>query len=283
MAEWSQDRVVLHRDLDIIEVDFSDLRMACAEDADAIYDQMDRIISTSGQGKWFFLVNYRNCRIMPDAWLTHAARGKRLNVTHSLNTVRYDASPETSAQISRSADTANFDANLFDNRDDAIARVVELHRMLPETAFERATGLGGSPRFDAGTRIGFHPDTGIVDIDFSDISFATSRDVDMVCDAFEREFARQDRESWYFLINYRNCRIDLSAGIAFDERARQLSATRSVAAARYAASADLEEHIRILAKRLNRPANIFETRDEALACLLELAASRHGQVVAAGE
>ena len=47
MAEWSQDRVVLHRDLDIIEVDFSDLRMACAEDADAIYDQMDRIISAA--------------------------------------------------------------------------------------------------------------------------------------------------------------------------------------------------------------------------------------------
>ena len=168
--------------------------MACAEDADAIYDQIDRIIFASGQGKWFFLVNYRNCRIMPDAWLTHAARGKRLNVTHSLNTVRYDASPETSAQISRSADTANFDANLFDNRDAPSRVLPSCGRMLPEAAFERATGLCGSHGSNRcrGTRIAFDPVTQASSISISRTWLRHVRDVDAVCDAFERDFARQD-------------------------------------------------------------------------------------------
>ena len=65
MAEWTQDRVTFYRDLDVVEVDFSDLRMATADDADFIYDQLDGQFSRSGQNKWLFMVNYATAGSCP--------------------------------------------------------------------------------------------------------------------------------------------------------------------------------------------------------------------------
>ena len=77
-----------------MEADFSDLVLRRSRIAvGTFYDTIEQLIAQTGREKWFFLVNYRNCRIMPSAWLAHSQRGKRLNATHSLGTVRYRRKP----------------------------------------------------------------------------------------------------------------------------------------------------------------------------------------------
>ncbi|MEZ5729447.1 MAG: hypothetical protein R3E48_16510 [Burkholderiaceae bacterium] len=54
------------------------------------------------------------------AWIAFASRGKKLNLAWSLGSVRYDASPETAAEIRARAGTEAFDPNLFPSRDEAV-------------------------------------------------------------------------------------------------------------------------------------------------------------------
>ena len=97
------ERITFHPEIETMEADFSDLLLNDPASVEFFYDAVEECIRQSGRDKWFFLVNYRNCRIMPEAWLAHSLRGKRLNLTHSLGTVRFDASPETRAEIARRA------------------------------------------------------------------------------------------------------------------------------------------------------------------------------------
>lgn len=118
-------RIAFHDDIRVMEADLSDFTFEDSETVNAFYDELERQITETGK-KWWFLINYRGCRIYPEAWIAHAHRGKRLNVGFSLGSVRYDASEENRAEIRKRAGTDNFDANLVGSREDGLTRIKEM-------------------------------------------------------------------------------------------------------------------------------------------------------------
>lgn len=91
-------RVSLMPDDRIVEVDFSDFAFASSEAVNAFHDVIDGIVEEAG-GQWYFMVNFRNCRIEPEAWGAFALRGSRTNKKHSLGTVRYAVPVDTKKDL----------------------------------------------------------------------------------------------------------------------------------------------------------------------------------------
>ena len=116
-----------------MEADFADFHFETLGDVHDFYDVLDHTMRVTGK-KWFFLVNLQGTRIMPEVWGAYANRGKKLNQDFSLGSVRYDASPATHEEIERRAKTEAFDPNLFERREDALARIAELREKLQATA-----------------------------------------------------------------------------------------------------------------------------------------------------
>ena len=110
---------------DVMDVDFSDFTFTDAQVVDDFYDEIEAQLEASGK-QWFFVVNYRNCRIFDLAWIPFSLRGKRVNIRFSLGTVRYAAREETVASIEKSAENAEFDPNLFPTRDAALEKVAAM-------------------------------------------------------------------------------------------------------------------------------------------------------------
>ena len=117
------DRIRFLEDERVMEVDFSELTFDNSAMVDAFYDEVERKIAASGNDKWYFLVNYRNCRIFELAWIRFAQRGKRVNLASSLGSVRYAVREDLGQTIESSAQRENFDPNLFASRDEALAEI----------------------------------------------------------------------------------------------------------------------------------------------------------------
>ena len=116
------ERVLFFDDLRVMEVDFSNFTFQDSETVDAFYDVIESRIAETGK-KWYFLVNYKNCQILPEAWVAFANRGKKVNLAYSLGTVRFDAQEDTGATILEKSKTDEFDPNLFRSRDGALAQI----------------------------------------------------------------------------------------------------------------------------------------------------------------
>ncbi len=124
MDKDKYDEIVdFHDDLRVMEVHFNDVIFKDSKMVDAIYDTLEKGIAASGQSKWFFLVNYKNCRIYETAWIRFAQRGKSLNIAHSLGSVRFAVHETLGQTIEKSAKKQNFDPNLFSSREDALAEI----------------------------------------------------------------------------------------------------------------------------------------------------------------
>lgn len=109
----------------IMNVDFSHFTFHHARDVDEFYDHIeDRIRETDR--KWFFLIDYNGCQIMPAAWVRFAHRGKLLNQAASLGSVRYAAGSETEADIRLRAQSQGFRPNIRNTREEAIERIEEM-------------------------------------------------------------------------------------------------------------------------------------------------------------
>ena len=52
------------------------------------HDVIDNLVLGAG-GKWFFIVNHRNCSVWPEAWVAFAHRGKKLSMNFSTGVLRY--------------------------------------------------------------------------------------------------------------------------------------------------------------------------------------------------
>ena len=130
-SEWGEEefasRTRLYPEIEVMEADFSDFQFRTIGDVHDFYDYLDHRMRVTGK-RWFFLVNYQGTRIDSDVWYAFAARGKKLNRDFSRGSVRYDASPETAAEIAERANTESFDPNLFASRDDALGRIEEMKR-----------------------------------------------------------------------------------------------------------------------------------------------------------
>ncbi|MEM9974063.1 MAG: hypothetical protein AAF771_07755 [Pseudomonadota bacterium] len=109
----------------IMDVDFSNFTFHHSRDVDDFYDFIEAQIQKTNR-KWFFLINYEHCRIMPEAWVEYARRGKALNIAASLGSVRYAPGSETEADIRGRAESQGFRPNIRNTRQEALARIAEM-------------------------------------------------------------------------------------------------------------------------------------------------------------
>ncbi len=109
----------------IMEVDFHNFTFHHSRDVNDFYDHIEDRIKATDQ-KWFFLINYNGCQIMPEAWVHYARRGKALNIAASLGSVRYATGSETEAEIRQRAQSQDFRPNIRNTRAEAIARIDEM-------------------------------------------------------------------------------------------------------------------------------------------------------------
>jgi len=253
--------------IEVMEVDFSGLHLHDTAEVNAFYDRLEERVHDSGEDQWFFLVNYSGSRIDPEAWFAFSRRGKTLNMAHSMGSVRVDASDATRRQIERDAGTEAFDANLFADRDGALARLAELD----STRVARIAHVPNYSRADFERRLAFRDDDQIMDVDFSDLTFFHSRDVDDFYDLAQEKIEASGRR-WYFLVNYNNCQIMPEAWVQFAKRGKDLNIGGSLGSVRYATGSETEEEIRLRAQSQGFRPNVRNTRAEAMARIDEIKA-----------
>lgn len=121
------DRIHFLTESRIVEVDFSDFVFSSSSIVNEFYDQLDRMIEATGQ-RWYIVVNYRHCRIWPEAWVAFAHRGQKVNVSYSLGTVRYIEEDELGVGPD---ETMLKDPDLVASRELAFARIEELRQAEP--------------------------------------------------------------------------------------------------------------------------------------------------------
>ena len=112
-------RIRLNAESQVIDVDFSDFVFSSSAIVNDFYDRLDRLIENSGQ-RWYILANYRNCSIWPEAWVAFAHRGKKVNVSYSLGSVRYVDADDGRGTLN--------DPEIFASRDAALAHIDKLRR-----------------------------------------------------------------------------------------------------------------------------------------------------------
>jgi hypothetical protein len=114
------NRFCFIEELQVAEIDFSNFVFTSSQVVNDFYDLVDQSIEASGQ-RWYIVVNYYKCRIWPEAWVAFAHRGKKVNVSYSLGTMRYINADE------EDKDPAPFDVpDMFASREDALAQVEAL-------------------------------------------------------------------------------------------------------------------------------------------------------------
>ena len=119
------DRVHVLDEVNTIEIDFSNFAFSNSKIVNEFYDVIEWIVDQTCRD-WYFVVNYGDCSIWPEAWVAFAHRGKRLNVTHSLGTVRYARREDAEEGGQATSRSENYDSNLFSSRKTAFAKVEEM-------------------------------------------------------------------------------------------------------------------------------------------------------------
>ncbi|WP_323766503.1 hypothetical protein [Antarctobacter sp.] len=267
MAREFDDRIQFDQDRQVMEVDFSDFTFDSSETVNRVYDRIEGRIAATGEELWFFLINLNGTRIDSSAWVAYARRGRALNLAHSMGTVRYDASPETAAQIERAARTEAFDPNLLTSRADALVRIGQM------PSRRRGPRVQHDPNYvetDFFHRISFDEDSRIMEADFSWFTFHHSRDVNDFYDHIEARIAASGYDKWFFLINYEGTQILPAAWVQYAHRGKTLNIAHSLGSVRFAPGSETEADIRLRAESQDFRPNIRNTRAEALARIEEM-------------
>ena len=119
-ASVYDERIQFFEELQTVEVDFSDFVFSSSKIVNDFHDRLDQLIESTGE-RWYIVVNYHHCSIWPEAWVAFAHRGKKINVSYSLGTVRYfnaSAVDHDSPLLS--------DPDLHTSRDEAFAHIEQL-------------------------------------------------------------------------------------------------------------------------------------------------------------
>lgn len=264
-------RITFHEDDQIMEADFSYFHFDSSHVVNQFYDRLEKRIAETGEELWFFLVNLHGTMIDPAAWTAYSRRGRALNMSHSMGSVRFDPSDITRRQIERAANTEAFDPNLFTNREEAIERI----REMPS---KRRAKIVHDPNYvlaDFVRRVKFDAEKVIMDVDFSHFVFHHSRDVDDFYDYLEERIIESDRR-WFFLVNLNGCEILPGAWVRYALRGKRLNEAGSLGSVRYAAGSETEEEIRMRAETAGFRPNIRNTREEALELIEEIRAKLTG-------
>lgn len=262
-------RLEFHEDLQVMEVDFSDMTFDKPAMVHSVYDEIDRQLADTGK-KWFFLVNYRNCNVMTEAWIAFAHRGKDVNLAYSLGSVRFAATGDTSEAILDSSKEEKFDPNLFASRDAALVFIGEMRSKISpeEIDAKRKPSLPEDDRSLA-QRVSFHDDLQIMEVDFSNVTFAKSADVNQFYDEIARQLGEKD-QSWYFMVNYSNTQIFPEAWYTWTDRGKQLNTTYSLGTVRFDPREATRQAIMKRARADEFNPNVVSSREDALARIEEM-------------
>ena len=114
-------------------------------------------------------------------------------------------------------------------------------------------------------RITFDPETEIMEVDFSDLHFETSQQMNGAYDALEDAIAATGEQMWFFLINYSGTRIDTPAWVVHARRGKALNLTHSQGTVRFDVGADNRAEIERRANTEAFDPNLFADRDDARA------------------
>ena len=114
-------RVHLLKEFSVIEIDFSDFEFSSSKLVNEFYDELEATIIESGKS-WYFMVNYTNCSIWPQAWVAFAHRGKKINVGFSLGTVRF-TQQQSPDEMNHEGQPQNphSDSDMFNSRELALS------------------------------------------------------------------------------------------------------------------------------------------------------------------
>jgi branched-chain amino acid transport system ATP-binding protein len=125
----------------------------------------------------------------------------------------------------------------------------------------------GSPDF--ASRIKFHEPLQIMEVDFSELTFATKEKVHQFYDEVDR-LVQKTGERWYFLVNYQGCVIRTEAWDDFAARGKQANVNYSKGTVRVGATEETRQTIRERAKVERFRSNLYKTREEALVALADM-------------
>lgn len=114
-------RIRFLNELSVLDLDFSDYTFEDSDMVNAFYDSIEQRVAATGR-QWHVLVNFRDCRVWPEAWIAFAHRGKKATKTYAIDTVRYAAAPEISGGEAPDWDRSAYD---YPSREDALAHVAE--------------------------------------------------------------------------------------------------------------------------------------------------------------
>lgn len=261
------ERITIHEARQVVEVDLSNLYFHTSHDVNRFYDHVEERLQETGEPRWFFAVNTQDYRVDEAAWFAFTKRGRDLNEGHTMTTVRFDANPETQAQIARNKGTDREMPNLFATRQEALDHLSSL----PSKRRERLHHTPNYQRADFIRRLSFDPGAQIFNIDLSGVSFEHSRDVNDIYNWLEHALRRAGGK-WYFLINYDKTRIQSPAWVQFAARGKALNERFSLGSVRYAPGSETETDIRLRAQTQDFRPNIRNTRAEALTRIDEMKA-----------
>lgn len=257
------DRLEFHTDSHVMEVDFSNFIFKVPNDVHKVYDEVERQLKSRGK-KWFFLVNYHQCKIMSEAWIAFAHRGKIVNIAYSLGSARFAAGSDTEGEILERSREEKFDPNLFSSREAALDYLAGLRSDIPENELkDRLKPLPPNDPTAFGDRIAFHQEMQVMEVDFSNISFATSSDVNSVYDEITDQIA-QTQQSWYFIVNYANTEILPEAWYTWSERGKKLNQQFSLGTVRFDPREETRQKILKRARADEFNPNLVANREDAL-------------------
>jgi branched-chain amino acid transport system ATP-binding protein len=108
-----------------------------------------------------------------------------------------------------------------------------------------------------------------LEVDFSNIAFTSKDDIDEFYDDVDRLLGATGRR-WYFLVDYTGCTIADDVWDHFGERGKHSNITYGLGTVRFGLSDSTRQAIRTHAMLTQFRANVFDTREEALAALGDL-------------
>lgn len=111
-------RLQADEDSRILEIDFSDVVFKSSAMVNSFFDEIDQLIESSGH-RWYLLVNYKHCSVWPEAWVSFAHRGQKVNQSYSLGTVHYIEAEGEDWRNSFAVD----DPNTFHSKSEALSRI----------------------------------------------------------------------------------------------------------------------------------------------------------------
>ena len=120
-------------------------------------------------------------------------------------------------------------------------------------------------------RIQFFDELQIVEVDFSDFVFSSSKIVNDFHDTLD-ELIEGTGERWYIVVNYHHCSIWPEAWVAFAHRGQKVNVSYSLGTVRYFDASAVDEDSPLL----NDP-ELFESHDKALARIEQMRSTASGK------